>query len=107
MVSHDDGASISRFGWLDYGGVAGLDGSQFPNLVFFILVFVVVGGCRLRSGRGRLLVCSCSLSLSLSLMWFVVVVGRGNGGGVVAIGFCGYCFFFYYYYYSNGLFILF
>ena len=61
MVSHNDGASISRFGWLDYGGVAGLDGSQFPNLVFFILVFVVVGGCRLRSGgRGRLLGCGCS-----------------------------------------------
>ena len=67
MVSHDDGASISRFGWLDYGGVAGLDGSRFPNLVFFILVFAVVGGYRLRSGRGRLLVCGCFLSLSLSL----------------------------------------
>ena len=93
MVSHNDGVLISRFGWLDYGGVAGLDGSRFPNLVFFILVFAVVGGCGLRSGRVRLLVCGCFLSLALSLMWFVVVVGRGNGGGVVAIGFCGYCFF--------------
>ena len=78
MVSHDDGASISRFGWLDYGGVAGLDGSRFPNLVFFILVFAVVGGCGLRSGRGRLLVCGCfSLSLSLSLSLLDVVCGCG------------------------------
>ena len=79
---------------MDNSGIARMNGSRFPDLVFFSLVFAVVGGCGLRSGRGRLLVCGCFFSLSLSLMWFVVVVGRGNGGGVVAIGFCGYCFFY-------------
>ena len=46
--------------------------------LFFLFFFAVVGGCRLRSGRGSLLGDGFFFSL---LLWFVVVVGGGDGGG--------------------------
>ena len=63
---------------MDNSGITRMNGSRFPDLVFFILVFAVVGGCRLRSGRGSLLGDGFFFSL---LLWFVVVVGGGDGGG--------------------------
>ena len=50
----------------------------------------MAGGCRLRSERGRLLVCGgCFVLFS---MRFMVVVAEGNGGGAVAVVFCGFYF---------------
>ena len=76
---------------MDNSGITRMNGSRFPDLVFFILVFAVVGGCGLRRGRGRLLVCGCCCCCVFfffsPLMWFVVVASRGNGGGVVAVVF--------------------
>ena len=73
-MSHGDSASISRFGWL--GRVGWVMISRF-GCFFFFLVFAMGSGCRVRSGRGRLLVCGCCCCwffFFFFLMSFVVVV---------------------------------